>query len=193
VSQLVLPFTRTCSIGDCDNGGQLRRGWCQKHYRRWQQHGDPLIALTDQANGRSHYERVMSMVEPVGDCLFFRGLTDSGGYGKIGCTRAHRIVAAHFLGDPPADKPYVLHDCDIRCCVAIDHLRYGTHADNMADMVRRRRSAIGEKHGRAKLTADDVRAIRIDARTQRMIAEDYGISKMTIQKICRHTTWKHLT
>lgn len=30
-----------CSISDCPSTAS-RRGWCQKHYRRWSRHGDPL-------------------------------------------------------------------------------------------------------------------------------------------------------
>lgn len=30
-----------CSISQCD-GTAISRGWCKKHYRRWQRHGDPL-------------------------------------------------------------------------------------------------------------------------------------------------------
>lgn len=32
---------RTCSIGGCDGAGQLRRGMCEPHYRRWKRYGDP--------------------------------------------------------------------------------------------------------------------------------------------------------
>lgn len=31
-----------CSIPDCGNAGKLTRGWCTKHYQRWQNNGDPL-------------------------------------------------------------------------------------------------------------------------------------------------------
>lgn len=31
----------TCSIGDC-GGKVIARGWCNKHYLRWRNHGDPL-------------------------------------------------------------------------------------------------------------------------------------------------------
>jgi hypothetical protein len=31
-----------CSIEDCDRP-TYARGWCGKHYKRWQRHGDPLV------------------------------------------------------------------------------------------------------------------------------------------------------
>ena len=39
---------RTCSIddADCTDKGKITRGWCQVHYRRFLQTGDPLIALS---------------------------------------------------------------------------------------------------------------------------------------------------
>ncbi len=33
---------RTCSIDDCPKPARAR-GWCVKHYQRWQTHGDPLM------------------------------------------------------------------------------------------------------------------------------------------------------
>jgi len=34
-----------CTITDCKNG-TYARGWCHKHYGRWQRHGDPHILLS---------------------------------------------------------------------------------------------------------------------------------------------------
>lgn len=31
-----------CSIAGCNSTNLAARGWCRKHYRRWQRHGDPL-------------------------------------------------------------------------------------------------------------------------------------------------------
>jgi len=32
-----------CSILGCDRIGQIKRGWCGTHYRRWERMGDPLM------------------------------------------------------------------------------------------------------------------------------------------------------
>lgn len=32
----------TCSVPAC-GGRHYARGWCQKHYKRWRRHGDPLV------------------------------------------------------------------------------------------------------------------------------------------------------
>lgn len=39
---------RTCSIDGCEGCADVpgtARGWCQRHYNRWQRHGDPLGLL----------------------------------------------------------------------------------------------------------------------------------------------------
>ncbi len=39
-----------CSIDGCKKE-VIARGWCHKHYKRWQTHGSPLIARAKRANG----------------------------------------------------------------------------------------------------------------------------------------------
>ena len=52
----------------------------------------------------------------------------------------------------------------------------------------------GERHGRARLTADQVLAIRdLDGTMlQRDIARLFGIGQMTVSCIVRRVTWAHL-
>lgn len=46
--------TRTCSVDGCDRGGQLRRGWCAAHYRRWRDTGELGPALIRPAKMQDH-------------------------------------------------------------------------------------------------------------------------------------------
>ncbi len=53
--------------------------------------------------------------------------------------------------------------------------------------------ARGERHGNAKLTAEQVRAIRRDRAAHdtafRVLAECYGISVSTVGRVLRRETW----
>ena len=71
-----------------------------------------------------------------------------------------RYVAAN--GEPPEDRPFVLHTCDNRPCVNPAHLYAGTHQQNMDDKVARDRQARqrGEDAPAAKLTVAQVYEVR---------------------------------
>lgn len=92
-----------------------------------------------------------SWLVPDGECLVWTGrIHYRTGYGKYrppGATHAtrkeveaHRFALERKLGRPIAPGMMALHRCDNPPCCLEDHLYEGTHAQNMADMVRRGRS-----------------------------------------------------
>ena len=129
--------------------------------------------------------------EPMSGCWLWEGMVQNKGYGLI--RAAHGPMLAHRLSWEIANGPipsglFVLHRCDVPCCINPAHLFLGTHADNMRDMRAkgRGRSVRGERHVNAKLTDLQVQEIRIAiaaGRTQRSIASEYGVSKAPIWRI----------
>lgn len=113
-------------------------------------------------------------------------------YGSLGwkgsVTRAHRVAYEIAVALIP-DDAFVLHRCDNTLCCNPKHLYLGDHAQNMRDMVeRRRRKGIGsgERNGRAKLTqeqAEEIRALYAAGMVQQEIADAYGISQFAVSQI----------
>jgi len=86
----------------------------------------------------------MSIPEPNSGCWLFTGYVDDLGYGIIAKNKpvrlkAHRAAYSVFVADIPANMD-VMHTCDVRCCVNPQHLKIGTHQDNMTDMSRKGRA-----------------------------------------------------
>lgn len=91
----------------------------------------------------------------------------------------------------------MLHHCDTPACFNPAHLYAGNRTDNIRDMVvRGGRKGIaasrGETHSQAKLTEADVIAIRESDKPQAVLAERYGLSRVSICDIQLGRTWKHL-
>jgi len=64
------------------------------------------------------------------------------GYGQVGYAgrrwSAHRLMYTLAKGPIPPGM-VVCHSCDVSTCINPDHLWLGTHRDNMADRVRKRK------------------------------------------------------
>ncbi|MBA3727566.1 MAG: HNH endonuclease [Armatimonadetes bacterium] len=141
--------------------------------------------------------RFARMAPPSGgpdDCWEWTRSLSKTGYGKMGSTPAHRIAWKVTFGDIP-DCLHVLHKCDNRACVNPAHLFLGTHQDNMRDMMAKGRQTrtIGEKNPRAKLTVDQVLAIRADVRMGTVIAKEYRVTPTTVCQIKKRKSWSHLS
>ena len=88
----------------------------------------------------------------------------------------------------------VLHRCDNPPCCNPAHLFVGTVADNNEDKRRKSRHPHGVTHPLAKLTEDDVRAIRglYPQMTQTAIAAQYGLDQTTVSEIVLRKKWRHI-
>ena len=125
---------------------------------------------------------------------------DSRGYGHLqfngGPMRAHRVAYQLAKGEIPKGEGHhgtvVMHMCDNKLCCNPEHLRLGSHADNMADMkAKGRRAGIGTgaHNGRAKLTLEQARAIKADKRGKRTIAKQFDVSPAQVQRIRLGKQW----
>jgi hypothetical protein len=123
----------------------------------------------------------------------------NGGYGEVGyrgrTVQAHRLMYGLCYGEPPLDK-CVMHECDVRPCIRPEHLKLGTHHDNMLDMCRKGRLKIrsGEACHFAKLTAYDIREIRELYATGMLstsaLAEMFRVTPGLISHIVNHRHWR---
>jgi hypothetical protein len=84
---------------------------------------------------------------PPSDCLLWVGAHDENGYGRIGFESGTKLSthAAWYLATGEWPKDCLLHRCDTPACVAFSHLREGSQADNVADMMAKGRHVYHRK------------------------------------------------
>jgi len=143
-------------------------------------------------------ERYWANVDTTNNCWLWTGRLTVKGYGSFVVTyngykfwRAPRF--AWFLENGPIPKDgQILHTCDNRFCVNPEHLYLGNTDDNMRDMVKNGRSMIGERHWKARLTEDDVIAIRLSNKSDSQLAAKYNVHASHIGKIRIGVRWGHV-
>lgn len=144
------------------------------------------------------------------ECVFWPYAKSWKGYGEVQfegrASRAHRVMCRLANGEPPAAYYEASHTCNRghEGCVNPRHLVWETHRENHQ---RRRRTprikskrllgeplsyAKGAKHPNAKLTEEQVLAIRADNRPARLIALAFGVNRYTIRDIKSRRIWKHV-
>ena len=99
---------------------------------------------------------------------------------------AHRFFFENHVRRLNAGE-WVLHRCDNKQCVNPDHLYAGSQRDNVRDAVERG-LYIGNMSA-AKLTADDVAAIRLSNASTVSIAREYGMSNSAIRAVRKGETY----
>ena len=134
------------------------------------------------------------------DCLVWLKYKNRGGYGVMAHPEkpkavilAHRFVYSCTFGEILGNLK-VMHSCDNRACVNIEHLSLGTQADNIRDMMnkKRNRHPKGEEKLNSKLTWDKVRVIREYGHLfpTYMLCALYGVSRRIIWLVKNNLSWK---
>lgn len=144
-------------------------------------------------------ERFWAKVEKGAGCWEWRAHRIPTGYGTFefdGRTvGAHRVAYQLCVGPIPGGL-CVCHHCDNPGCVRPDHLFVATRKENMADMVRKGRSAVGERQGHARLTNDHVVEIRrlyaAGETTYIQLANQFGVSDSVVSRIVKRQAWAHV-
>jgi hypothetical protein len=185
-----------CKMVDCTND-QYARGWCKMHYDRWRSHGNPAITLNNHTpNGRVLKWLKKLVAHPPQECVVWPFAMSPEGYGKVvlegNLITAHRASLILATGEDHP-KIFACHGpCHNRLCVNPKHLYWGTAQRNVLDRVRDGTDNRGERHGMAKLTADDVAAIRKDRSKHKTIAKNYRISQSHVSDIKSRKSWSWL-
>jgi len=111
---------------------------------------------------------------------------------------AHRLSYTESHGPIPKGG-LVLHSCDNPSCVNPNHLRVGSHKDNVADMDKRGRrvsnTGKGEAHCHARMTDVSVTTLRqryIAGDSLDDLARDFGCPRSSLADYTGGRSWRHL-
>lgn len=148
------------------------------------------------------FSREVDKSQGSNGCWNWVGGISSAGYGQFRLGYKKPMVGAHRYSyqistGVDVSGRVICHRCDNRRCVNPKHLFVGTQADNMQDMVDKRRSCYGTKNTNAKLTESKVVKIRELYATGRFsqneLANKFGIaSHRTIASAISGRTWAHV-
>ena len=145
-----------------------------------------------------YIDRFWSKVKKGAGCWEWQaGLVQ--GYGQFWTIefgyRAHRFAWLISQGEIP-DGLSVLHSCDNRKCVNPKHLFLGTQADNIHDMINKKRHPHGERSHKSTLKERDIVAIRqahAFGVPKVSLGLRYKISRRHVSNIVRCVSWQHVS
>jgi hypothetical protein len=132
--------------------------------------------------------------------LRMAGWTDGDGYKHVllsnGAKRkrfsCHYLVAIAFIGERPFNGAQIRHLDGDPSHNGVANLAWGSAQDNSNDMINHGRSTRGAKNRNAKLSVEQVWAIRVassTALTRASIARQFGITRSHVSKICSFKCW----
>lgn len=140
--------------------------------------------------------------DPNSGCWLWTAADTTDGYGVFSyqgkLIMAHRFSYLVHKGSL-VEGMYVIHSCDVPCCVNPNHLRLGTPLENTIDKINKGRakwsSLVGEACHSAKLKEQDVLHIRelySCGITQAELSRNFNVSTANIAKIIHRRSWSWL-
>jgi hypothetical protein len=137
-----------------------------------------------------------------GDRILSPGSTPKGYLRACLCVRPrkqwtpfiHKLVAEAFLGPRPAGVG-INHKNAIKTDNRADNLEWATIRENITHAQARRLNPIGERHGNAVLTANqvvEIRRRRSAGEKGRDLAREFGVTPTLICLIHRRKAWTHV-
>lgn len=124
---------KPCLIDGCTAAGTAGRGWCEKHYRRYLRHGDPLSTSRVVGDDDARFWFYVDLHGPNG-CWNWTGSTSPDGYGVLrikGTTCYMPRYSWEKANGPMGEGLEPDHLCRNRSCVNPDHLEPVTHKVNI--------------------------------------------------------------
>jgi hypothetical protein len=125
-----------------------------------------------------------SVVDPTTGYLVVR-LGDGAAIKKFS---VHILVLEAFRGPRPAGL-WGLHNDGVRQRSHLGNLRWGTPAENSADMIAHGNSMRGEKHPKAVLTQEMVEWIKESRQSSLALAPVFGVAPSTIRAVRIGQNW----
>lgn len=106
----------------------------------------------------------------------------------------HRLVAGEFL-DNPQKLEFVNHIDGNKTNNNVDNLEWCTRQENETHAFKvGLKNSTGSNNTMSKLTEEDVKQIKYKERNKSLksLSEKYDVHRMTISRIQRNLTWKHV-
>jgi len=134
--------------------------------------------------------KVLPNTKLEGSCLVFLGGRTGQGYGSIHIRNiavgTHRVAYAYYNNTNNFNELFILHSCDNPKCISKDHLRLGTHRENMQDMIDRSRST-------RKFTDEEIKEIYISTEDTSILMQRFNVTRPTINTIRSGKEWSEIT
>ena len=151
-------------------------------------------------SGYPNYETRGGLIYRRGKSEPRKSSTNPCGYEVItlfegGRRKSHSVsnlICEAVYGPRPSVNHHCCHNDGDRSNNIPSNLRWATAVENNADKVQHGTWQGGEANGRAIVSEEDVLLIRSDERPYKVIAEQYGIAKVTVSAIRRRLIWSHV-